>query len=271
MAWGPIAGALIGGYFASQGSKRANRANQAINQQSEAFQRELAQNSVQYRVADAKAAGVSPYAALGMNAMSGSGASIPMQNEMSGLGNAFERAGNKILSPMQRKANELDLKYKGLQVDLLSAQVAAARLAVAKQTGEPEVNPFTGASLETRPAGALTDTLPSEVVSSIPGDDHVEAGTHPPLSFMRRADGALVPIKSKRMKEELEDDPIAQLGYHADRLLNPFRDTVPSKQYLPKGAIGFYRKTWSGPWYPYYHPSEVPWYAVTGKQLRRWR
>lgn len=81
-----IGGALIGGAAQLLGARGANRANRRENQLDRQHQLNVAQNTVRWRMEDARRAGVSPFAAMGVSPVSVSGTSRPMQNELAGLG-----------------------------------------------------------------------------------------------------------------------------------------------------------------------------------------
>lgn len=132
---------LLGGFLNRDAQKDANAANAAQAQRNEALQREFAQNSVQWRVADAEKAGVHPVYALGAPGMSFSPVSVGATAE-TGLGTGLQSMGQDISrsvaayrSPGEKvtavqmaqtqASNALDLETKQLNNQLLRAKIAA--------------------------------------------------------------------------------------------------------------------------------------------------
>lgn len=141
---GPLisAGAsLLGGFLNRDAQKDANEANAAQAARNEALQREFAQNSVQWRVADAQKAGVHPLYALGSPGMSFSPVSVgasaetgvgtglqSMGQDISRAVSAYRSPGEKVSAVQQAQqtaSNTLDLENKKLNNDLLRAKIAA--------------------------------------------------------------------------------------------------------------------------------------------------
>lgn len=121
-ALGAIGGSLLSGMFAKDAAKK-----QA------ALQREFAQTGIQWKVADAKKAGVHPIYALGAQTHSYQ----PVQTGTPDFGRAFESAGSAVDSAIQRTQNpdqRMATRLASLQVQrgelenaLLATQLAKAR------------------------------------------------------------------------------------------------------------------------------------------------
>lgn len=140
---GPIlsAGAsLLGGFLQRDAQKDANAANAAQAAQNIALQREFAQNSIQWKAADAEKAGIHPIYAMGAPTASFSPVTVGATAE-SGLGTGLQSMGQDLSrsvgayrSPgekvggvalaQQTASNALDLETKNLNNTLLRAKIA---------------------------------------------------------------------------------------------------------------------------------------------------
>jgi hypothetical protein len=119
----PLTGILIGGglttasgLIGSEGAARANRRNIR-------FQRELAQNSVRYRVDDAIRSGINPLAALGVSTIS---PSVPIQSTSQPMANSLAQIGQSFNQMGQIAANHAitqDPERNNLEKQLLQAQI----------------------------------------------------------------------------------------------------------------------------------------------------
>lgn len=114
---------LLGGFLGRQSQEDQRAKNEAL-------QREFAQNSVQWRVADAKKAGISPLYALGAPTMSPSVGvqGDPLGAALSSMGQDISRSKFQSLSEDERQMagvlGQLGLERAQLQNDLLRAQIA---------------------------------------------------------------------------------------------------------------------------------------------------
>lgn len=113
---------LIGGLIGRNSTARANKENIAQ-------QRDFAQNSVQWRVADANKAGVSPLVALGMSPMNFAPSSVgdtAMPSAFSAMGQDVGRAvaaTSTAQDKMDTQVKMLTLTKMGLENDLLASQI----------------------------------------------------------------------------------------------------------------------------------------------------
>lgn len=113
---------FIGGLIGKKSAEKANKENAAN-------QKEFAQNSVQWRVADAQKAGVSPLFALGMSPMSYAPSSVgdtSMSSALSNMGQNIGRAVSATTSPQGKfdaTVQALTIKRMGLENDLLASQI----------------------------------------------------------------------------------------------------------------------------------------------------
>ena len=70
MGWGSAIGGAIGGALGLIGAGQSQASAERLNQLNYEHQKEFAQNGIRWKVADAKAAGLHPLAALGASTAS---------------------------------------------------------------------------------------------------------------------------------------------------------------------------------------------------------
>lgn len=121
-AIGSVAGGLLGNMAASD----ANATNAALTREQIAYQKELHQNQLQWRVEDAKKAGLHPLAGLGVSSYSFSPVSFSQSPlDYSWLG----EAGQNINSAVQRGKDARERKQaEALAADTAQVQMEAALL-----------------------------------------------------------------------------------------------------------------------------------------------
>lgn len=201
-------GSLIGGASSLFGGGQNNNwlaeqqfnqaQNQAWNMQNaqEQFQREVGQNSIQWRVGDAKAAGISPLAALGAPTFSPSiSVGNPSPNVSGGIDRQLpdlSRMGanlGDIIGKTMTAADKTDLLYKTtiqgqqIQNNDLELQIKTAQLArlnkLLQTPGAADVNGGDG----------MVRVIPDRVVSAASGDPSSTAGVHPDTQINQSAGG----------------------------------------------------------------------------------
>lgn len=107
---------LLGGLFGKSSQEKANRQNIE-------FQKKFAQKGIQWRAADARAAGIHPLAALGANTASFSPSIVGDTSMGSAIGQAGQDLGRAINS-----TRTSDQKLSALQTQLLEEQIKGVRL-----------------------------------------------------------------------------------------------------------------------------------------------
>lgn len=128
MVWGSIAGAAISGGLSYLGSRNANRSAESNARLNADLQREFAQNGIQWKVKDAKAAGIHPLYALGANTPTFSPTSVNFQNELSG----FAKSGQNIGSAIDRTMNQKQRDEWALDNHMLNRERQLAEIALIK-------------------------------------------------------------------------------------------------------------------------------------------
>lgn len=127
MPWGSIVGAAGGiasSILGGNSQKKANEQNLQLAREQIAYQKDLAKNQIQWRVNDAKAAGLHPLAALGVSPMSYSPVSgTAVGADYSGVGQSLQQMGQDI--DRARMAG-LDRQERKKALELQDKQTALA-------------------------------------------------------------------------------------------------------------------------------------------------
>lgn len=130
---------LLGGLMGKSAQQDANRINQENAMRQEALQREFAQSGIQWKVEDAKKAGIHPLYALGANTVSYSPNVVGAVPE-TGLANAVASSSQDISRAVEstrtadastaaftKTAQSLALQKSGLENELLATQISKMR------------------------------------------------------------------------------------------------------------------------------------------------
>ena len=297
-AAGGIAGAvgsIAGGALGLLGSSQANAANAAAANLSYQQQKEFAQNGIRWRVADAKAAGIHPLAALGaMPANYTPAASVANPPDFSFLADAgqsigramdakrtqeervVQQAKQDILAAQQMESNRLDNEYKQTLIDQTKQDMVlqlarSAEMAVRTQGQVPPMPSFSRDG-SVMPGQANSTSLgikakPAEIVVNELGRRGQERGSVTELGFTRTNDGGYAPVMSKDAKDRLDDDFIGSTLWHMRNSLAAAFDverTQPPKSWLPKDSE--WRFDWTrGAYYPV--PAGSGFWAHTKRDL----
>lgn len=150
--WGSVigaAGGIASSLFGSSSQEKANKLNLQLAREQLAYQKELAHNQVQWRVEDAKKAGLHPLAALGVSPMSYSPVSgSAVGADYSGVGQSLQQMGQDIdrarmagLDREQRKKalalqdtqTALALKNQELNNQILEQELISRRVKLFQQ------------------------------------------------------------------------------------------------------------------------------------------
>jgi len=131
----PAVGSIVGGLLQSSANKKAaERANE--------FTREVGQNQIQWKVADAKKAGVHPLAAMGqqLTLPSPSVVGAPDYSTMGqNLGRAFSATQSlpEKESDYTKTVQALDLKRRSLENSVIEQQLVNSAVRTVNQPGNP--------------------------------------------------------------------------------------------------------------------------------------
>lgn len=263
---GGIAGG-IGSYLGAQENAQAAtqaaqinaQAQEQTNAQNIAYQTEFAQNGIQWKAADARAAGINPLAALGANTASFSNVVAPQPgatnarpgDALSGAGQSVGRAIASTQSADDQAFNEasraLMLQKAGLQNELLQSQIENSRKVTTFQPGNGPATPSPaqtyaggipadvmvqpGTSFNSRwqdrVAGAGVQVDPDKVTQGV---GNTTAGLHPEVSLSRsQGESGYYPYPSHDMSVAMFN-PWSQRSWDFRNLIMP----MVSDDYRPQ-------------------------------------
>jgi len=188
-------------------------------------QKEFAQHGIQWKVADAKSAGIHPLYALGANTTSYAPVSVGDTNPLSGLAEAGQNLGRAVdatrpasakLDAYTQTAQQLQLTRMGLENELLASQIATTR-----QTSTPPM-PTAGDRMLVTGQGdsPLVRTSPMARQTHSAGAPSQEAGAVTEMGYLRTPSG-WAPVMSKDAKDRSEDDIGAELAWSLRNRLLP--------------------------------------------------
>lgn len=259
MVWPAIAAAAV--------TAAASLYNQ---RRQEKKQEQFAKQGVQWRAADARAAGLSPLAAQGMGASYSPVMGVDFGAMSQNLARAYsansDQDGRDVLGEFMAKQLERQdardaaarREERELRKHELELQILQSRLALANQPGSgppvPSVVDFAGpvpvrlgggyaAPGSVRPEGVVKIVAP-EVLSRQVGDSGLTAGSSPTFSRVDIGNGSSVELVSSKVAEQLEPYGLpGVVALHGLREWNKFRHGIakPNDDLLPKG----YRWEWS--------------------------
>lgn len=216
---GPIIGAassLIGGIMGQNSQNAAIKSQENMAAQNIALQKEFAQSGIQWKVADAKAAGVHPLYALGANTTSFSPVSIGSPSG-SPLGQGIAAAGQDLSRAMAATSNSTTRLVSGLTVErsmleneLLRTQIAKAKQQIGPPIPDANASPwdklFAGQGDATKGIdwSQVVKAKPHEITPTTPGVPYGEPGPMPSVGWSKTPAGWEV-IPAKDYKDRAED------------------------------------------------------------------
>lgn len=265
---GSAIGGIASGIGSIIGSNNSAASAEAINQANYEHQKEFAQNGIRWKVADAKAAGLHPLAALGAQTSGYTPSAVvgdaPDFSFLRDIGQDVGRAIDAKSTAAERAANkakidqgtDLELEGKALDNDykralirgetqdqalrLANASVRASwsqQLPPAMPSIAPDGSLMPGQGNATSPGGI--ESKPAEIVINEPGRPGQERGSVSELGFTRTNDGGYAPVMSKDAKDRLDDDFIGSSLWHLRNSLPAAFDAervMPPRSWLPKGS-----------------------------------
>ena len=286
--WGSIAGgigAAVGGIAGLIGSGQSQANASRLNELNYQHQKEFAQNGIRWKVADAKAAGLHPLAALGASTAQYTPATaIGDSPDWSFLADAGQSIGRAVdakrtqqerVEQQQKQDAAFALKAENqkaendliraqtasIQQDMALRQAKASEQAVRTQQQVPAMpslgrdgSVIPGQGDATSPAGI--EAKPAEIVVNDPQTRTAEAGSHPDKRWLRTSTGGYQPVRSEAAQQALEDDIVGSFRYDMRNGLANMansQDNAPPRAFLPDGGRGNYFWFWDGvlgEWYP---------------------
>lgn len=188
---GQAAGGLAGLFGGGGGNN--NQFNLAVMREQAQLQREFAQNGIQWRVNDAKAAGIHPLYALGGGGATYSPSAVAIgDNRSSDLGRDLANMGQglgRAVAATASKEDRADAAYQSqmrimgleranLENRLLETQIAASQGALMRAQVGPGLP--TGPAVNGLPGHGVYSPKPAEVTTTNPARPGNEAGPQQP-------------------------------------------------------------------------------------------
>lgn len=259
-------GAQAGGRKAVKGAKINAQAAKWASKKNLKYQKQFAQKGIQWRVKDAKLAGIHPLAALGAQTNSfapsfvggnpGDGLIQAGQMQASAaesMGQSIGRAA-AAFGDIDDRNNAYLAKMQDLQLQnaQLNNAVLASQVANLNQPGNPPPTPTNrwlvdGQGQTTLARSPLIQDQPLKRVVANPEASSQEPGSVTDVGFLRTASGGLAPVMSTDAKERLEEDWIGSLTWN---LRNRVLQNLQIGLNPPPGVKG----AWYNPLDQAYHP-----------------
>lgn len=223
-----------------------SQANKQAKQQA-ALQREFAQNAIQWKVDDAKKAGVHPLYALGAQTTSYAPVSTgdSLTPALRSAGQDLSRAVHAASPESTRAAaassamTALSLERGKLENELLRTQIASQAAKISQNANPPMPTAGDRYLIDGQSGSGLVDTSPLKRQASAPGATHQEAAAIPDVGFSKTRTG-YAPAMSKDLMDRQEEDFIGSIMWNVrNRLLPsigfntspPAMDAGPDKQW----------------------------------------
>jgi hypothetical protein len=203
-------GNLIGAGASLLGGLIGRQSNEAQMEANRALQREFATSGIQWKVEDAKKAGIHPLYALGAPTMSPSIQTMqdPMGSAISSMGQDLSRAVAATAAPEARNLGVMEglaVERAGLQNELLRSQIA--RLNSQVGPGVPTVSdPWkTGVPVNDAGDAARVSNDPAKITPGAVQDPGSGPGAHSDVDWVRTRDGGYTATPGKAVKDRIED------------------------------------------------------------------
>ncbi|UDN67843.1 DNA pilot protein [robinz microvirus RP_145] len=209
------------------------------------MQKEFAQSGIQWKVKDAKKAGVHPLYALGASTHS----FAPVSTGSADLSTAIPAAGQDIsraiastsdqstrLNSYTTAIQKMSLERGALENDLLRSQIAKMNMTSPAMPGPGGRYLIDGQGSTALP-GSLVETTPMSRFASAPEALWQEPGAITDVGHSRTASGGYAPVMSHDVKQRLEEDLPGMLLWNIRNRLLPSigMNQSPPPATLPKG------------------------------------
>lgn len=272
-------GDLIGAAASLFGGISGQKAQQKMAEQNIQLQKDFAQQGIQWKVEDAKKAGIHPLYALGAQTHSFAPVSVgdSLSAGISNAGQYLGRAANATATGSQRvnaiteAAQTLALEKAGLENELLRSQIRRNN-----QAGTPPPMPLPGTNWLIPGQGETTiPDVPGTVVDKglartgvDPSQPWSESGAIADVGFARNSWGGYTPVPAKDVKERIEDIMPAEWMWFIRNQITP---NIPGMAKMPNNNIpvppGYDAWVWN-PITQDYRPMRYPkWMGRWGKHF----
>lgn len=261
-------GALIIGGSTLLGGAVADRSAEAAASKNAAAQKEFAKKGIQWRVKDAKKAGISPEFALG-----GGGASFTPTYTGGKTGDMIADAGQNIaraaLASSTQEDRQFDAKMKAetLRGMKLQNDKIDPALTSINRPGNPAFPSQVGNVFPGQGNSPVKD-VPLERTGMSPGARYSEAGSISSVGWAETPDGGLRPVPSTDIKNRIEDQIVPETIWALQHQIAPNfgGGAKPPQSALPKGAIGW---RWSTTEQAYYPKFKKDWFEQSDEQNQK--
>lgn len=205
----------VGDWFSNrENARHTNNMTKDLAQENMALQTLFAKNGIQWKVEDAKAAGIHPLYALGASTPSFSPVSGNFQSptsDLAGVGQDIGRAINSTRTESQRQTAFTEATQK-LQLERAQLENEVLRADLASKTGRMRATPNPPMAAAADPylipgqtQSGLTTPKALEVTPAPKNAPHSEGGAITDTGWARTPTG-WVPVPSKDVKERIEDN-----------------------------------------------------------------
>ena len=196
--------------------------------------KKFAKHSIEWRVQDAKNAGINPLYALGAPTFS---PYASIGSSYDNAGQALGRAADAATSPAGRADGDaqllkLAIEHAGLENDLLKQQLIGSSIAKVRQPGAPPAPPAVAAD--------LIKSVPQEVTRT-GANPSQEPGSMPEMGFLDTAGGGKAPVMSRDAADRQQDNFAEEMSWNLRNRLLPsigFNSNPPPKS--DKGFVWMY-------------------------------
>lgn len=217
-------GSLLGGISATSQASKDRK-----------WQQRLAKNQVQFRVADAKAAGVHPLYALGMPAMSYSPTAVhPGDYGGSAIGQMGQDISRAITAGQTRRERELEAAAAAQRTAALDAQnMRESESRIRENDANAD---YFRSQIARMNSAQVGPGAPSGVVQTVPNPAQpmVQQGVGSDYQYVRGRDGRLHIIPSEAVANTFDEIPGAGIGWFLRNNLTPMlRGTDPPYPTVP--------------------------------------
>lgn len=250
--WGAVSGGVmgllgnyIGGRLNQDSAREAAYSQRVADDKNAAMQREFARNGVQWRVEDARRAGINPLVALGASVSqaaptyTGDAPDFSQGEMVSRMGQDVSRAIHASSSQEDRaydaQVRALTLRNMELKNAVLTGQAQDA-LGIRKPGNPPFPSSGSSGMLGQSKDGLVVNNPVQKVVGDPTGLGR-DPGTINDYGFVQTPTGLAV-VPSKDAKERIEDQIVPETMWSIRNQILPVFSGPgePSKDLLPKGA-----------------------------------
>lgn len=237
------AGASLAGGFMQSRNAAAERAQQT----------KFAKNAIQWKVEDAKAAGIHPIYALGANTVS----YTPQPVGDYGISEAGQNIGRAIDTSLTQRERLTEFSARAQQLQLQNMELQnnklASEIALNNQAGQAPSPLTENAIIAGQGNSAVTPVAQETIINK--ARPHHEPVARPESMWTRLPDGGYAANPSKETAEAMESNPLGQLQYAYRNTIVPMftqrQSTAPPASWLPPGTNAWRFNAASGAWYPY--------------------